>query len=486
MASPSSSLSHSSPQQQPVALSTISPLDKLVTHLLASKKSLSTIEDVQRANDLCTSTRSAVEQTAVTTARTSFLRSGIMSQLGVLQRVHQNTSTTAKQINSEFESVVRDLDEADARLRATLDALRSTFVETKLRPEGEEKRSLLDFVDEGGVDGVLGAVRGVLDGAGEGMNEFADSNKGFEEELKQVKTLISGGRHSIEHEDDGKGMEVRRGMYLSQILHEMEDHARNMAANLESLVSHFDLCAKAIRHTEGGGDAASRIACELPEGVDIGQDNDKIPEPMSDEQWTDMMRVLEDDAGQVDDVVTDIREHVGEMEALYEHVETHTDRLAKEHASTAAAFRLLEDIGRKLPGYITHSQVFLIRWDEDKEKIEERLEELDGIREFYDDFLRAYDNLLIEVGRRKALEMKMDKVVQEARSRLAKLYDDDVEEREAFRKEEGHFLPQDIWPGLASLPLRFQILPIDESAARVPDISKSVIHRAIRRTNGER
>lgn len=126
-----------SPQTQPPTTS--SPLDTLISHLLASKKSLSTIHDVQRANDLCTSTRTALEQTAITTARTSFLRSGITSQVSVLQHVHQNTSSTARQVKSEFESVIRDLDEADARLGATLEQLSGTFVEAKLRPEGRRR-----------------------------------------------------------------------------------------------------------------------------------------------------------------------------------------------------------------------------------------------------------------------------------------------------------------------------------------------------------
>lgn len=75
----------------------------------------------------------------------------------------------------------------------------------------------------------------------------------------------------MEQENDGGSVEVGPGRYLSGILHEMEDYARNMAANLESLVSHFDLCAKAIRHTEGGGDAAMRIAGDLPEGSISGR-----------------------------------------------------------------------------------------------------------------------------------------------------------------------------------------------------------------------
>ncbi|KAK4694266.1 autophagy-related protein 17, partial [Lecanoromycetidae sp. Uapishka_2] len=252
----------------------------------------------------------------------------------------------------------------------------------------------------------------------------------------------------------------------------MEDHAREMAVSLESLVTHFDLCVTAIKHTEGGGDAALKIAGEMPEGVDI----EKTPaEPMDKEQWEDMMRVLEHDASQVEDVVMEIEGHHAEMAALHERVETQSQQLAREHESTSKAFSMLEDIGRKLPGYITQSQVFLVRWDEDKAKIEEHLEELESGREVYDGFLRAYDELLIEVGRRKSAELEMDKVVQAARARLEKLYEDEAEDRAAFKEEHGYFLPSDLWAGFEARPLQFEVLPVNDHAARIPHISASVI-----------
>lgn len=88
--------------------------------------------------------------------------------MSVLQHVHQNTSSTARQVKSEFESVIRDLDEADARLGATLEQLSGTFVEAKLRPEGEEKRNLLDFVDEGAWRVCLAQSEGFSIGLGRG------------------------------------------------------------------------------------------------------------------------------------------------------------------------------------------------------------------------------------------------------------------------------------------------------------------------------
>lgn len=374
---------------------------------------------------------------------------------------------------------MRDLDAADARLRATLEKLRGTVVEAGLRPLGEERRSLLDFVDEGGVEGLVSVTKGVIDGAGEALAEFVDGNRGFEAEVREVRRILGG-------ESEGRRIGEKRSP-IPDILHEMEDRAKDMAVSLESLVGHYDLCVTAIKHTEGGGDAALKIAGDLPDGVDIGEDIvGGPPKPITEEERSGMMAVLKNDAAQVEAEVMEIRDHISEMEALHEHVDSHTDGLAKEHASTNAAFRLLEGIGRKLPSYITQSQVFLLHRDSEKAKIDERLEELEGLTEFYDGFLRAYDNLLIEIGRRKTMEIKMEKEVQAARERLERLCEDDLEEREAFRKEQGDFLPVDIWPGLMSGPLRFDISAIDEEVTRVPDISKSVIHRAIRRVHGER
>jgi len=460
-------------------------LDSLIPHLLASKRSLSSINHVWRAKELCTSTKSALERNAVTTARTSFLRSGIVSQLNVLSQVQRTSENTSRRAATELEAAVRDLDDADLRLRTTLGKLRTTIVEAQLRPEGEERKNLLDFVDESGIEGLVRGIKNVIDRAGKGLDDFQEGYRQFEGTIDQTRSLLNKGSDGT---DSFKLQNVsgERRSPIPDLLHNMEDHTREIAVNLESLVSHFDLCASAIKHTEGGGDAASKLAGDLPEGVDIGRTSvDTPPAPLSDEERMEMMRVLEEDAAQVDEVVMEIRERVANIEVMHDRVEAHTDLLEREHASITTAFKLLEDIGHKLPGYITRSQTHLLQWDDEKINIEERLEELEALREFYDGFLKAYDNLIIEIGRRKAMEEKMDKVVQEATLKLNKFHEDDIEEREAFTKEQGDFLPMDIWPGLMDAPLRFELGSADGNAGRVPAISKSVIREAILRVHGK-
>lgn len=413
----------------------------------------------------------------------------------MLERVRRGAESTARRGRGELAGVSVGLEGVEGRLRGTLGRLRGTVVERGLRPEVEEEgkgKSLVDFMNEEGVEGVVGGIREVMEGAGRGVGAFEEGNRGFGEEVEGVRRLVRGG--------GGGGLKGGSGVMgsaspeqglerspIPRILHEMEDHAREMATSLESLVSHYDLCVTAIKHTDGGGDAFSKIAEDLPEGVHIGQDAGGVPpEPMGADERIEMMRVLEEDAGQVEDVVMEIRDHIAEMESLHSRVEMHMDHLASEHANTTAAFRMLEDLGQRLPGHITRTQIFLTRWDEDKAAIDERLEELEGLTEFFHGFLRAYDNLLIEIGRRKDQELQVERVVQDARSRLDKLYEDEVEEREVFKKAHGEYLPVDIWPGLRDKPLRYSISAVDDQASRVPDISKSVIYRAIQRVHGKR
>ena len=466
----------------PSASPASTPLETLVSHLLASKRSLSSINHVVRANELVTSTRQSLETSVITSARTEFLRSGMDSQVKILIQVHANTEKTRQEGAEEFMAVTRSIDEADHRLKQTLDQLKQIMVEATLRPPEEEQKSLMDFVDESGVDGLLATLEESVSAASGAHEEFETSNKAFEGDVRGVKRLLGERKHAIE---DNYAEETTSP--IPNILQDMEEHAREMADNLESLVKHFDLCVTAIKHTEGGGDAAQRIAGDLPNGVDIAQEaSGAPPEPISEEERVDMMEILEKDAGQVEEVVMEIADHISEMEAQHELVTAHMQQLDKDHSDTISAFKMLEEIGLSLSGYITHKQVFLMRWEDEKAKIAERMEDLEGLREFYDGFLGAYDNLLVEIGRRKALELKTEKIIQEAMAKIEKLYEDDAEEREFFKQEQGDFLPNDIWPGLITGPLQYEILPVDGATGRVPDISKSVLQQAIRRVSGKR
>ena len=474
MASSTSSLS---PEE--VHLSSPSS-DTLVTHLLAAKRSLSCVEQVYRANDLVNTTRQALESHTITTARIIFLQHGCQAQVQILDRVQEQNRSIAQEADKEFQTVISDLDAADNKLKKTLEQLRATIIESSLRSEGEPEKSLADFLDESGVQNLLGTIKEGINTTQAARTSYEQSNRGLEAEVANIRNLLglkAGKMAFVEAED-------RLRSPIPDLLQGMENRAQEMADNLESLVRHFDACVTAIKHTEGGGAAVQKITSDMPDQLELGLDrSDTSLEPMSEQERKDMLTVLEKDASEVEEVVMDIRERSAEIEADFERVNDHSDQLADELARNNKAFKLLEEVGNKLPSYMTQSHIFLMRWDEEKAKIEEGMSELDSLCHFYDGFLHAYDNLIVEVGRRKAMEKRMAKVAQDASTKIEALRAEEVAEREAFRLEQGDFLPVDIWPGLMTAPTQYTLSQPDGGTGNVPDISASVIQKAIRRVS---
>ena len=473
MASPSSSLlpdEGTSPSPSPT-------LETLVQHLLAAKRSLACLEHVSRANVIVTDTRQALQSHTILNARATFIRNGSQAQTGILDSVRSQTNAIAQETATEFDAVIDHLDAAESKLRRTLDQLRATIVEHSLRPSDEAPRTLADFVDETDVQSLLGKIKVSIDTTSEARKQFESFIEALEEETVSVKDLLASQHERTDLDDVGQNSQSP----VPDILHGMEERAQEMAHNLESLVKHFDLCVTAIKHTEGGGAAASQITNDLPEELQLT--DDAPVEPINEEEKNDMLEVLIKDAGEVDEVVAEIKDRIAEMESDLERVNAYGERLSEELTRATTAFKLLEDAGNKLPGYITQSQVFLYRWDEEKAKIEDYLQDLEAMRDFYSGFLHAYDNLIIEVGRRRDVEMRISKIRQDALAKIDKLLAEEVADRNRFKQKQGDYLPIDIWPGLMKPPPRYELILAVGETDSIPDIAASVINKAIKRVS---
>ena len=135
------------------------PVEVLVEHLLAAKRSLSSIALVLRANELATHGRRLHEDAVILSAQTAFLRRSIGEQVRVLMRVRRGMKAAYDGKTREFRHLIKTLDGANGRLEGTMTMLRDTPVEAVFRPAGEGKKSLLDFVDEKAVDRMREALK---------------------------------------------------------------------------------------------------------------------------------------------------------------------------------------------------------------------------------------------------------------------------------------------------------------------------------------
>lgn len=513
-------------------------LETLIGHLVAAKRSLSSINHVWRANEIVTAARSAVEESVVVSARTGFLRKGLNNQLRLLYNVRAEVEEISRRGRMQFSVVLQDLDAADERMKRTLESLRKSVVHAAFRPEGEASKSLHDFVDERGVQELHATLKGSIDRTTAAQTELDKSNRAFDEELHSLKhalgqyrtaVKLASSRSSTSSSSLSASSNSGPSPLLSMpaMLRSLENDAQEMAHLLESLVRHFDLCVTAVKHTEGGGAAARSITGDMRaevtasghDGSNIAMDisaNLNAPlEPLSESEYQEMVNVLVKDAAEAEDVVVEIQDRIGEMEAALDSLSAQRNSLLSMYAATNDVFEHLSSLeSSRLPGYITHAHKFSRVWNEEHDCLTTGLTDLANLRALYDGFLEAYDGLILEVSRRKHMRRRVEKVLRDASQKLDQLYEEDVNAREAFRVERGDYLPSDIWPGVSKAPMRIEFLrlsggnlegaiaqpaeqtgPLDEKAAstnvpaadltdggdNIPELPRQLIEEAVAR-----
>ncbi|KAL9067733.1 MAG: hypothetical protein Q9157_006716 [Trypethelium eluteriae] len=470
-------------------------LERLVSHFLVAKRALASTGQVWRANEIVTTARASIEANAIFRAKNTFLRQSLHQQLDALRAVQYGIEQVGQDAQSDLKTTVAAVDAAHTRLQGTLASLRDTVVAPSLQPLETPHKTLHSFVDEAPISDLSNGIRRNIDNYKDASATLSDTLESFATSLDYIEghlpssSVVNGHSHLHEMDEDPDSL-------IPHLYRSLETHATEMAESLQSLVKHYDLCVTALKHTEGGGEAARQAAeaqnktarTEAEDGqasptVSVGSLHiDAPPSPMTDEERQEMVQVLDSDAAEVDDVVSEIGEHSAAMEQKLGQITHHVESLETEHASLRQGLKLMANICAETPGYVTASGEFLAQWEEEKSSIREKMDELDGLSEFYEGFLRAYDGLILEVARRKKVKEKMLRIAREAKSKIQKLYQDDVEEREAFRADHGEYLPSDIWPGLVATPSRLEIRAVDDDEGSIPELSKDTIELAIRRT----
>ncbi|KAB5558483.1 autophagy-related protein 17 [Coniochaeta sp. 2T2.1] len=463
--SPSTEAQHPGPDSVPV--------EALVEHLLAAKRSLSSIALVLRGYDLAVTARNQHEEAVILSAQTAFLRRGVGEQVRILLRVRRGMKVAYDGKTREFRHLIKTLDGANGRLEGTMTMLRNTPVEAVFRPAGEERKTLMDFVDEKSVDRMREALKESIAELQAAQTSFDGDLLRFDTDLRTLKTTMSSSP-SLPSPSSSNAYQP-----IPHLLASLTSHSQTMAEHLASLTRHFDMCVTAVRATEGGAALALRKAAEVTQsqGQDqvsisgvMGQHGEgshtsaEVEQPMSAEERAEVVAVVVQDAPEVDEVVAELEAALQAMEADAASLTAQTDGVRAAYTAALSAFATLEDVGSHLKGYVAAEAEFVQRWEDEKEVIYMKLEEMDELRRFYEGYAGAYDSLLLEVERRRAVEDKIKGILRKAREGVDKIVDADRREREAFRADIGEFLPTDLWVGMNRPVGRWDIVAVDDQS----------------------
>lgn len=241
-----------------------------------------------------------------------------------------------------------------------------------------------------------------------------------------------------------------------------------MAEHLASLTHHFDMCVTAVRITEGGAALARRKAAE-----DFGEadpvsisgviaEQEINVEEHDPQDKADIVKLVIEDASEVGEVVADLNEEMQRIEMDFNFLKDQADQVKSANVAVTQAFQILDDIRSRLSSYLAAEAEFIQRWEDEKHIISARLEDMKNLRDFYDGYASAYDSLILEVERRRAIEEKIRGIWRKAKEQVDRLVESDWKDRETFKAEVGEYIPTDLWVGMSGPLRRWEVVCANE------------------------
>ncbi|KAJ4420309.1 hypothetical protein N0V82_004408 [Gnomoniopsis sp. IMI 355080] len=428
------------------------PVEVLVEHLLAAKRALSSVNLVQRADDLSTHARQLHEESVILGAQTAFLKRGIADQLKLLSRVHRNMIHTYDASKKEFKQLTPTMDAVHDKLQKTMDMLREIPVDPLFRPEGEAPKYLFDFVSEDQVHIMLADLKEGIDQLQANQTSFSTDLFHFDDNMRNLNNALS--LSSQKSPTDYNSPPSILELFLS-----MTDQSHYMATNLTKLTRHFDICVEAVRITEGGAALARQ--------KDVGEETNPVSisgvlRAQEDDvsTWTraEVVTTVIRDAPHVDGVVEDLSTVLQEVEVNFNSLQDQSDQVKAAYAAVIQAFCILEDIGSRLESYIEAASAFVERWNNEKESIFATLGDMERLRDHWEGYASGYDSLILEVERRRAVEEKIHNIWRKAKEQVDRLVESDWKDRETFTTEVGGFIPGDLWVGMSGPLQKWEVV----------------------------
>lgn len=251
----------------------------------------------------------------------------------------------------------------------------------------------------------------------------------------------------------------------------MTQQSHSMAQHLSMLTRHFDMCVTAVRITEGGAALARRRAAEDGGEADpvsisgVMVDQERNVDELEPQDKAAILQVVMEDAPQVDEVIADLNAEMQGLEVVFGSLKEQAAQAKAAYVAVTQALHILEEIGSRLPSYIAAEAEFIERWEGEKDNIFARLDEMEALRDFYDGYLSAYDSLILEVERRRAVEDKIQGIWRKAKDAVDKLVESDWRDRETFRAEVGEYVPTDLWVGMSGPLRRWEVVRAHDDGA---------------------
>lgn len=395
------------------------------------------------ANELIVTSRTQIEKAAVLWAQTAFMAKAIQQQFNVLEQVRNMLRSLQRSSEDEYRSRLVNLEAMDKRLNQALETLENTSLDLAF---SAQPRNLKSFVHEEGILQLRHSVAALSSQAKETEQKLSASISKLEGDILQLQRKV-------------KPLKPRKRESLERA-HECTDSialdARNMASMLESLTQHYDLCS-----------TASQMARAAQAG-----------DRESEESLDAVVKVLEEDAGEIEEVIGDLYDRRDAIEESEHFVSSFLSETVEAWNEVSSVFEIFDNFSKtELTEYSQELNSFSQNHTLSIEEIEKLMGEIESLVKYYEIFLQSYYAMVLEVLRRKRAQESLSNMVKTMSETLSDAFKKEEEARQKFVKERGDYLPSDLWEGLTETLSEPQIV-VPNSV--LPDPSKSTIGRALK------
>lgn len=430
----------------------------------------------QQAHELSKETESKLAKAATIASQVRFLRDSLHNQLLILQKITIQINAEEEQIKLEFATALRDLDLLDADLNDTLETLKKTTMPAELSSDHAREipqdstslgagKSLFEFADENAVEGLKSELRQVIDDMQENQEALSALRVNYSAMVRSLEQVWS----TLPHSPDlppahGSNQAPRTSTALPRSSLSMSNIARGYSASQEEHI------------TEMAG-----LLLSLSQHYDHSFMLFKSEATLQTEELAELTGVVEHDALQLEDVISELEERVGDLEDDVTIVGKFASTYIKVQSFLLQAFRRFEQLG--VDKISTTLKGLRSACDATRDRLDISRQRLIGLTDHYRAFGRSYDALILEVDRRTRYEATIVNVLEQTRQTLERLAVEEMSEREQFIQDHASSLPGDIWPGISDRPIVHDVFPA-ETIAEAPHLPGNLIKAARSRMEG--
>ncbi|KAF8907319.1 autophagy protein Apg17-domain-containing protein [Gymnopilus junonius] len=301
-------------------------------------------------------------------------------------------------------------------------------------------KTLRDFVDDQAIEDILETI--------ESDRSALDKILGKTDDYPETLTrTIQNIQASLPFPEDNELNALTR---VQRTVTAQEQFVNSMATLLESLASHYDGMASALKDTEGG---------EVFSEEDIqsmNRDTEELPI---------IMKELEDNADAIDGYRDQLNASRIGLQNDLEHLRKILDDL--------------DELGEIMGEMLQMQETVEIQVDDELKGLHGHLNPLKALHGHFVSYRTAFNKLLLEMDRRRQYREAAENIVIGMMKQLDSMTEEENRVRNHFNDEYGSSLPSDLCLGVSNAPTRWEIVPSEGSAAEsLPLIASDLIVEA--------